>query len=289
MNHIAHIGARRSGATMSNVRMALQLPRLSLAASTIRPTASLSLRRFSIAANPRAVPVCQPPRHPSTLLNRHVPLSFSTTPTNTATIDEVGKRGISYLVRQPRSNKPNPSSHVSLPPSSSASYPSRSSLLSSSQSLRASLLQIDVLHFSSTPSAPSEPPQQPTGKLGALRVLWKEYGWTVIGTYLSIYVGTLGMMYTAISSGLIGGGDVLHWVDALGMADHFPSNLSPASSNLLVAWVATKLTEPLRLAVTIAITPRVARWIGTAPKDKSTKDVFKQVAQLAKPQKKKDQ
>lgn len=39
---------------------------------------------------------------------------------------------------------------------------------------------------------------------------------------------------------------------------------NPNLINLGIAWVATKFTEPLRLAVTVAVTPRIARALGMA-------------------------
>ena len=49
---------------------------------------------------------------------------------------------------------------------------------------------------------------------------------------------------------------------------HFdPSELNPKTGQFGVAWVLTKLTEPLRLLVAVAITPRIARLLGRVPKD----------------------
>lgn len=35
----------------------------------------------------------------------------------------------------------------------------------------------------------------------------------------------------------------------------------PRASTFVLAWVATKFTEPIRLAITLAITPKVARML----------------------------
>ena len=41
----------------------------------------------------------------------------------------------------------------------------------------------------------------------------------------------------------------------------------PEVANLAVAWIAVKFTEPLRLATSLAITPRIARYFGIQPKE----------------------
>lgn len=38
------------------------------------------------------------------------------------------------------------------------------------------------------------------------------------------------------------------------------------TGSFVIAWIATKFTEPIRLAITLAITPRIARCIGRAPR-----------------------
>ena len=38
-----------------------------------------------------------------------------------------------------------------------------------------------------------------------------------------------------------------------------PETLSPRQGNFLLAWLTTKLTEPLRALVTIVVTPPIAR------------------------------
>jgi len=110
-----------------------------------------------------------------------------------------------------------------------------------------------------------------------------DYGWTAIGTYSCTYVGTLGMIYAAISSGLVGGGDVLYWIESIGLKEYLPHDLSPTSSNLVVSWVATELLEPIRIAFTLAITPTMARWMGVRPKE-----ALKEAVNIAKTEKKED-
>ena len=85
-----------------------------------------------------------------------------------------------------------------------------------------------------------------------------------MGSYLVIYVSTLGMLYVAIKERWLGGYDIQHLVDALGL-EHYMEHIDPRKGDFAVAWIATKFTEPLRLALTAAITPSVARMLGRAP------------------------
>lgn len=134
---------------------------------------------------------------------------------------------------------------------------------------------IAAVAAASDPNAPGAPAP------GKLRQLWHDYGWVGVGTYLSVYVGTLGVLYIALSSGLVGGNQVMRLVEALGMRDHFPADISPKSSSFIMAWVATKLTEPARLALSVIITPRIARALGRAP-PKSKGQAAKLVVEVAK-------
>lgn len=43
---------------------------------------------------------------------------------------------------------------------------------------------------------------------------------------------------------------------------------NPAVANLAVAWIAVKFTEPVRLAASVTLTPRVARYLGHKPASK---------------------
>jgi len=75
-------------------------------------------------------------------------------------------------------------------------------------------------------------------------VLMSEYGKIAIGTYLVLFVLVLAGFGVAIAVGLDVG--------------------SPAGSagTLGAAYVATKLTQPLRIGATLALTPLVARLLG---------------------------
>lgn len=73
-----------------------------------------------------------------------------------------------------------------------------------------------------------------------LKVLLEEYGRIAIGTYLVIWLSVLAGFAIAIASGFR------------------TESTSGGAGVLLGAWVATKLTQPLRIAATLALTPLVA-------------------------------
>ena len=112
--------------------------------------------------------------------------------------------------------------------------------------------------------------------------MFRRYGPVFVGTYLSIYAATLGSLFLGIESGALDPAFVLSQVSSntdevkstvqviTDVLDHYPwtrpavpvLEKHPELANLGVAWVATKFTEPLRLAITFPVVPRVARAIG---------------------------
>ena len=115
----------------------------------------------------------------------------------------------------------------------------------------------------------------------------KLYGPVFIGSYLSIYVSTLGLMFAGVQSGLLDPVSLLDFLGVSGdqssakstvdavvefMENHTLTNpyasfvaKNPSLANLAVAWIAVKFTEPIRFAITLSITPRVARFVGWVP------------------------
>ncbi|ETK95787.1 hypothetical protein F441_01366 [Phytophthora nicotianae CJ01A1] len=125
--------------------------------------------------------------------------------------------------------------------------------------------------------------------LERLKDLWRKYGIVAIGTYLTMYGVVLGSMYLAIDQGWVrtnkrtnskGEGQLdesfnlvtttnkfVKIAEDLGIAKYLEvEQVSSKTGTFLLAWIATKFTEPVRLALTIAITPRIARFLGRAPK-----------------------
>lgn len=131
--------------------------------------------------------------------------------------------------------------------------------------------------------------------------LVRKYGWTFIGTYGSIYLFTLGSLFVGVDSGLIDptiltdiqfpwtaapseGLENAATVDdtctdkkdgrtAVQLLASYLETFEFTKpyarvveenvhlSNLAIAWVATKITEPIRLAMTVAILPRVSKFL----------------------------
>jgi hypothetical protein len=74
-----------------------------------------------------------------------------------------------------------------------------------------------------------------------LQALLEEYGWTAMVTYFAIFALVLGGFAVAIQQGV---------------------QVESAQGSVGVlggAWVATKLTQPLRIAATLVLTPFIAR------------------------------
>uniref|UniRef100_A0A7S2R9E7 DUF1279 domain-containing protein n=1 Tax=Eucampia antarctica TaxID=49252 RepID=A0A7S2R9E7_9STRA len=135
-------------------------------------------------------------------------------------------------------------------------------------------------------------------KKGAFSLI-KKYGWTFIGTYATMYFCTLGSLFAAIDSGLLDPAIIMDiqfpWTTTSGVEDAANAANSGADEkeaksavrwiasyleqfeftkpyaevvernphlpNLGIAWVVTKVTEPIRLAVTLAVLPRVSRFL----------------------------
>ena len=151
-------------------------------------------------------------------------------------------------------------------------HPPHSSAPAAATAVPASVQSAGSVPGSGTSSSSSSLPQQPDtlaadappANESRLRRLIRQYGVVGVGSYLLIYVSTLGMLYVAIKERWLGGYDIQHIVDALGLSQYM-EHIDPRKGDFAVAWIATKFTEPLRLALTAAITPTVARMLGRAP------------------------
>jgi len=112
-----------------------------------------------------------------------------------------------------------------------------------------------------------------------IRYLWREYGVVGISTYAAIYVSTLATLYAAIiaemrrvpeggRSGvldsifgrldkLLAPFPYIHKTLGLGKIQQMQKE-HPRAAAFAMAWVLAKLTEPLRLALALAVVPRIA-------------------------------
>ena len=72
--------------------------------------------------------------------------------------------------------------------------------------------------------------------------LVQQYGRVALWVYFSIFGLVLGGFYLAINSG------------------YRPDGTANVVGTLGAAWLATKLTQPIRLLATLGLTPVIARW-----------------------------
>jgi Protein of unknown function (DUF1279) len=117
-----------------------------------------------------------------------------------------------------------------------------------------------------------------------LKEMWRRYGLVAVGTYFGIYFSTLGGLYFVFEYGFMTASDVPaggeHAIATLkSLIERLPDWLEkyvntlyvkmqeePRFRNFALAWITTKVTEPVRLFLTAVVTPRVARLVGRAPK-----------------------
>lgn len=129
------------------------------------------------------------------------------------------------------------------------------------------------------------------------KLMFKRYGSVFIGTYFSVFVVTLSSFYIGIDMGFIdpsnflAGGEtaaseVMHDEEdsmtpsPAGMAKYviefaqkyewsrpFAPKIegNPKLLNLGIAWIGTKMVEPIRLAFCVSVVPKIARNLGMAP------------------------
>lgn len=98
------------------------------------------------------------------------------------------------------------------------------------------------------------------GVLPKVKRFIKKYGILGVVLYFAVYFITLGSLFLVFQQGLFATKDVLQWLHNNGLDKYIDLNdlkKSEKYANLGVAWVLTKFTEPLRLAITVAITPSV--------------------------------
>jgi len=118
----------------------------------------------------------------------------------------------------------------------------------------------------------------------------RKYGPVFVGTYATVYFSTLALLFAGVESGALdpivlfgwlgqGGGAegagaestvqlVVDFMESHSLTQPYAHVIekNPSVANLAVAWIAVKFTEPIRLAVSLAATPRVARYLGYNPR-----------------------
>jgi len=109
--------------------------------------------------------------------------------------------------------------------------------------------------------AESKPADAPPAKgFGKVRELFTKYGATGVVIYIGVYLSTLFGLFLGVKSELLPAGDAIGMLRRLG-ADNIINldKINPSASNFAVAWILAKFTEPMRMLVTLAITPRIHR------------------------------
>lgn len=117
-----------------------------------------------------------------------------------------------------------------------------------------------------------------TSLKGKIKALWKNYGIVAIGTYAGIYVSVLSSVFFALEYDVFNaatfGFDPAAAVQKVcDLVEYSTGNKGlpayirehPKVGTFAIAWVMTKFTEPVRLAVAITIVPSVARFFRFAP------------------------
>lgn len=102
----------------------------------------------------------------------------------------------------------------------------------------------------------------------------KKYGYLSVGTYLSIYIMTLGAIYTSLEFDIFNA--ATFGLDPTSMITKFcnvvetttgntqlPTYIKthPSAGIFAIAWVMTKFTEPVRLGVTIYAVPKISKFL----------------------------
>jgi hypothetical protein len=86
----------------------------------------------------------------------------------------------------------------------------------------------------------------------------RKYGWIALGTYTGVYLTTLSSIALAIKFGV----DVQSLIESLGLARWIdPANLHPEAGVLVMAFILTKFTSPIRIVIVATITPYIARFV----------------------------
>ncbi len=108
-----------------------------------------------------------------------------------------------------------------------------------------------------------------------IRTMWKKYGIVFVGTYAGVYLSTLGGMFLALDNDLFQASalgvdpvetvrTLCRLIDKVAGSDYWSTfiHANPKVGTFLVGWALTKVTEPLRLSISVVITPSLSRALG---------------------------
>lgn len=96
-----------------------------------------------------------------------------------------------------------------------------------------------------------------------LMALWRRYGYVGVAVYMSVYGGSMGLAFLSLRGGILTSDHIRSLAEKFNMKELIKEeNFNKADSKwgqLVIAWIAVKVIEPLRAITTIAITPSVAK------------------------------
>ena len=116
--------------------------------------------------------------------------------------------------------------------------------------------------------------EEKSSRTDGIKGLIKKYGYLSVGTYLSIYIMTLGAIYTSLEFDIFNAATfgldpvnmikkVCDLVESTTGNTQLPAYIKthPSAGIFAIAWVMTKFTEPVRLGVTIYAVPKISRFL----------------------------
>jgi hypothetical protein len=108
--------------------------------------------------------------------------------------------------------------------------------------------------------------------LSKFKYMFKKYGPLFVGFYGGLYISTLGLMYVCVEYNVFSKGmkewildlqdyyaDMLKKVGLDGLSNH--GKIDSKAGSFAVAWIAAKLTEPFRFAISVYTVPKLARFL----------------------------
>lgn len=103
-------------------------------------------------------------------------------------------------------------------------------------------------------------------KDGMLQVYWDRYGWAAAVSFLGLLAVEMVVLTPLIHFG-VDVGPLMRWgYDTFGLGT---GQMGPAQPGwiaaIVSAYLVTRVTKPLTWPFCIAMTPLIARWMGTAP------------------------
>jgi hypothetical protein len=101
-----------------------------------------------------------------------------------------------------------------------------------------------------------------------LKKLIDDYGWTAIGIYWTIFLSVLGSFWLLLNNGV----NLQTAFEAVGF-DY--TEAAAKTGTLAVAYAATKILQPIRIGISLALTPPIGNWVNAR---KAAKEAAKAAA-----------